>query len=80
MPQALLFPLHCAQAEEGFTAAVEASIVTGGCTSSRASIAGACHGALATDTCVPEEWVHKTAKGEQILRLVAQLLALRAKL
>lgn len=73
----MLLPLHCAQAEHSFGAAVEAAIVTGGCTSSRASLAGACQGAIGTDVGVPSDWVAATAQGAHIQSLATQLVKLR---
>lgn len=78
MPQSMLLPLHCAD-EQGFTDAVEASILVGGCTSSRASIAGACWGALGGDTAVPEDWLVLAAQGAQAQELAAKLVALRVE-
>lgn len=77
MPQALILPLFCAQTEGDYMKAVETSIATGGCTASRASIAGACHGALATDAGVPAEWIATTHTGKHIAGLVDQLVGFR---
>lgn len=73
----MVFPLHFARAEGDYVAAVEASIGGGGCTSSRASLAGACYGALATDRGIPAEWVGLVAAGGRIEGLVGQLPKLR---
>lgn len=78
MPHALVLPLHCARAEGDFSAAIEASIVTAGCTSSRASIAGACLGAIASDSGVRPDWASELEIGEARARdLVARLVELR---
>lgn len=79
MPQALALPLHCARAEPDFVKAVEASIVTGGCTASRASLAGACYGALVTDEGLPKDWISSLALGERIQHLLEQLSQFREK-
>lgn len=69
--------MHCARAEPNFAAAVEASIIVGGCTSSRASIAGAVHGALATDAAIPLEWLSMLARGDRVQQLAGELVDLR---
>lgn len=72
-----MLPVHCARAEPNFAAAVEASIIVGGCTSSRASIAGAVHGALATDAAIPLEWLSILHQSERAQQLAAELVDLR---
>lgn len=75
----MMLPLHVARAEADFSTAVEASIVAAGCTSSRASIAGACSGALATDTGVRADWISELELGDARAReLVTELCVLRA--
>ena len=74
LPQSLILPLHCAQ-ESGYVQAVEASIRAGGCTASRASIAGACYGAI--DASVPADWVENLAEGKRIQELAEKLVAMR---
>jgi len=76
LPQALLLPLHCSL-EADFATAVEASILTGGCTASRASIAGACRGALAGDGAAPEDWVSSASQSNLILKMASELVTLR---
>lgn len=72
-------PLHCARAESDFSTGIEASIVTAGCTSSRASIAGACLGAIATDMGVRPDWISELEIGkERAFELVARLVELRS--
>lgn len=79
MPHALILPLHVAQAEGDLTAAIEASIVAAGCTSSRASIAGACLGAIATDSGVRADWISELEIGmARACELVASLAELRS--
>ena len=77
MPHALILPLHCARAESDYKEAVETSILTGGCTSSRASLAGACFGALGTDEAVPPEWSLSLADVERVQQLCSRLAELR---
>lgn len=72
-----MLPLHCARSEDGFVTAVEASILTGGCTSSRASLAGACHGALGTDAAIPKDWLDALADGKEVVELANKLVAHR---
>lgn len=79
MPQALVLPLHCAKAEGGYTAAVELSTLTGGCTASRASLAGACAGAAGTDAVVPKDWLGEM-QHSGLESLAAQLMELRPRL
>lgn len=76
----MILPLHCMSTGADFKSVVETTIVVGGCTSSRASVAGACMGALATDAGVPEEWVAATAEGQHIRDLAEKLVALRSKM
>jgi len=77
----MLLPLHCsggaAEASTEFQAVIETCIRTGGCTSSRASVAGACLGALATEAAVPQSWVEATAEGQRVRDLADQLVSLR---
>jgi len=80
MPQALILPLHGAAAQSDYAKCVEACIMTSGCTSSRASVAGACVGALGTDSSIPSEWTSCTTQGERVLALVNQLLGIRQQL
>lgn len=80
LPQALILPLHCARSESSFWAVTEASIRTGGCTSSRASVAGACRGAIDTDAGVPAEWLAALALGKRAGQLASQLVDLRREL
>lgn len=57
--------------------------MSSGCTASRASVAGACLGALGTDSSalgIPSDWVKLTAKAEHVCKLTEQLLAIRAEL
>jgi len=54
--------------------------MTSGCTASRTSIAGACLGALGTESAVPDEWVNLTAKSAEVSKLIDQLLELRQEL
>ena len=70
-------PLHCAQAHSGYSAAVEASIATGGCTVSRATLAGACFGSLGTESTIPAEWLASTSQGARLQELAKSLVALR---
>jgi len=77
MPHALILPLHCARAESAYREAVETSILAGGCTASRASLAGACLGALSTDEAVPPEWSISLVDAERVLQLCSQLAELR---
>jgi len=63
-----------------FAAGVEACVMSSGCTASRASVTGACLGALGTDPGIPADWVKLTAKAEHVSKLVEQLLAIRAEL
>lgn len=73
----MVLPLHYAQAEKDYAAAVEASISGGGCTSSRASLVGACYGALATDASIPVDWVEASVLSEHIQKLSEQLVKFR---
>lgn len=77
MPQSLILPLHGAETQCDYAQCVEACIMASGCTSSRASVAGACVGALGTDSSIPTEWTTSTAKGEHVSALVDQLLDIR---
>mmetsp|Transcript_823 Transcript_823/g.1850 ORF Transcript_823/g.1850 Transcript_823/m.1850 type:complete len:87 (+) Transcript_823:960-1220(+) len=79
MPHALILPLHCARAEADYMQAVEASIMAGGCTASRANVAGACYGALATDDALPVEWVCSVADVSHIQNLSQRLVDLRSQ-
>ena len=74
----MILPLHCAQ-EPDYKQAVEASIVTGGCTVSRATLAGACYGSIGTDLTIPEEWIANTSQASQLRELVTKLVDLREK-
>mmetsp|Transcript_60877 Transcript_60877/g.113852 ORF Transcript_60877/g.113852 Transcript_60877/m.113852 type:complete len:94 (+) Transcript_60877:836-1117(+) len=73
---ALVLPLHCTQ-EADYATAVEASIATGGCTVSRATLAGACFGSMGTESVIPPEWIANTTQGTHVQDLAAKLVALR---
>ena len=57
--------------------AVEASIVVGGCTASRASIAGACYGSIGTDEEIPAAWVANCGEGSRLKELAQKLVSMR---
>jgi len=56
---------------------VEASIKVGGCTASRASIAGACFGSIGTDEEIPAAWVADCGEGSRVKDLAEKLVAMR---
>ena len=76
LPQSLILPLHCAS-EASYVEAVEASIKVGGCTASRASIAGACFGSIGTDEEIPAAWVADCGEGSRVKDLAEKLVAMR---
>jgi len=76
----MILPLHGAIREAEYAACVETSILTSGCTSSRASIAGACVGALGTPGAIPAEWLGLMADGAELTALADRLLELREQL
>lgn len=69
----MLLPLHCAQASVDFQQAVEKSITTGGCTASRATLAGACYGALTLEDGVPADWVASTKQAAEVSQLAEEV-------
>lgn len=73
-------PLHGAARQSDFAACVETCVLTAGCTASRASVAGACVGALATDTAIPADWIRLTTHAEPTLALVNKLLDIRQEM
>eukprot|EP00435_Cladocopium_sp_Y103_P062322 s36_g23.t4 len=62
------------EAEPSYVEAVEASIVVGGCTVSRASIAGACYGSIGTEEEIPAAWVANCGEGFRIKELAQKLV------
>mmetsp|Transcript_71180 Transcript_71180/g.169945 ORF Transcript_71180/g.169945 Transcript_71180/m.169945 type:complete len:87 (+) Transcript_71180:950-1210(+) len=74
----MVLPLHCAL-EPDYKQAVEVSIQTGGCTASRATLAGACYGSIGTESAIPEEWISSTSQGAQLKDLAAKLVGFREK-
>eukprot|EP00438_Fugacium_kawagutii_P022326 Skav221797 [mRNA] locus=scaffold4067:203458:214393:- [translate_table: standard] len=63
--------------EASYVDAVEASIKVGGCTASRASIAGACYGSIGTDAEIPADWLASCAEGSRIKELAEKLVSMR---
>jgi len=52
--------------------------MSAGCIASRASIAGACLGALGAS--IPDDWVSSTAEGKKVVALVDDLLKIRQEM
>jgi len=48
-----------------------------GCTASRASVAGACLGALYTESAIPAEWISLTKDSSRVSALADELLEIR---
>ena len=44
---------------------------------SRATLAGACHGSIGTESVIPADWLAKTSHGTQLQELANKLVALR---
>lgn len=80
MPQAMVLPLHCASTVKDFQQAVETSIATGGCTASRACLAGACYGALALEDGIPARWVASTKHAAEAIQFAKDVTEHREKL
>lgn len=76
----MILPLHGATSETKFAPCVEKCIMTSGCTASRASLAGACLGALGTASAIPGDWVKLVKHSDEVVALTNQLLALREQL
>lgn len=79
MPQSLIMPLQEAVCDQSFGGCVDSCIMTSGCTASRASVAGACIGALASESVIPQEWLQLlSGDAKRVAELAEQLVSLRA--
>jgi len=63
---------------DNYVQAVRGTISGGGCNASRGAFIGACFAAHEGPKSIPEEWIKKTGRGEEVLKLSKQLVALRS--
>lgn len=71
----MIMPLHAACHQASYEEAVLSSIRAGGCTSSRASLAGALCAAAGGIESIPAEWISLTARGVEVQRRAEQIAA-----
>lgn len=70
-------PLHAACHQASYEEAALSSICAGGCTASRATIAGALCAAAGGRDVIPAEWVALAPRGAEVESLAAKLVAHR---
>ncbi|CAE8665108.1 unnamed protein product, partial [Polarella glacialis] len=73
----LLMPLHAACYQASYEEAVENSIRAGGCTASRATLAGALFAAAGGRDVIPRKWITLAPCGAEVEKLAALLVAHR---
>mmetsp|Transcript_101440 Transcript_101440/g.322334 ORF Transcript_101440/g.322334 Transcript_101440/m.322334 type:complete len:80 (-) Transcript_101440:214-453(-) len=73
----MVMPLHAACHQASYEEAVLNSIRAGGCTASRASIAGALFAAVGGRSVIPVEWLALAPRCGEIEDLAAKLVAHR---
>lgn len=72
-----MMPLHAACNQASYEEAVLNSIRAGGCTVSRATLAGALCAAAGGRDVIPAAWIALAPCGEEVDKLALQLAALR---
>lgn len=73
----MIMPLHAACTQASYQEAVLSSIRAGGCSASRASIAGALYAAAGGRSVIPEQWIALTPRAAEIEKLTDKLLSCR---